>query len=294
VTLPEPETFLSGVSGTRTGLRRVVTGALCDMTFDLLQALSGTNRDLDRLAEAEPSRRVLVLSAYRRGELLRRAVHELSSQRHDVTLAFAATGEADPALESRTLAVGLTGGKFENLNRLLADLPAPVTFDWTLIVDDDVALPTRFLDRFTALAGRLALDLAQPAQTRRSHAAWQVTRRRPASVARQTRFVEIGPVTAFRSTVAEELLPFPPLRFGWGLDVHWAALAEERNWRLGILDALPVRHERGAVASSYDRTAAIEEGRRFLTTKQYLPSAAAHETLVMYRRVPLHGLQQRR
>ena len=40
-----------------------------------------------------------------------------------------------------------------------------------------------------------------------------------------------------------ELLPFPELRFGWGLDLHWAALAAERGWRLGVVDATPVRHE---------------------------------------------------
>ena len=46
-------------------------------------------------------------------------------------------------------------------------------------MDDDVALPPRFTDRFVALFEHLGLDLAQPAQTWRSHAAWRVTRRRP-------------------------------------------------------------------------------------------------------------------
>ena len=77
----------------------------------------------------------------------------------------------------------------------------------------------------------------------RSHAAWRVTRRRPLSLARRTDFVEIGPVTIFSRRAAAELTPFPELRFGWGLDNHWGALARERGWRLGILDALPVRHE---------------------------------------------------
>ena len=67
-------------------------------------------------------------------------------------------------------------GKFQNLNRLL-EAPTPPT--GRLAVDDDVALPPRFTDRFLALVERLGLDLAQPAQTWRSHAAWRVTRRRP-------------------------------------------------------------------------------------------------------------------
>jgi hypothetical protein len=155
-----------------------------------------------------------------------------------------------------------------------------------VVVDDDVVLPTRFLDRFVAVAGRLGLDLAQPAQTRRSHAAWDVTRRRPASVARETRFVEIGPVTVFARSAAAELLPFPALRYGWGLDLHWAAVAAERRWRLGIVDALPVRHQQAPVAHAYDRDAAIREARRFLSSRPYLPAADAQATLATHRHVP--------
>jgi hypothetical protein len=258
---PAPETFLSGESGTRAGLRLTVTRTLADVAVDLLQRLSGTTRGLDRLAEEEPPRRVLVLATYRPSTILGRAARELSSERHAVTLALGAVGESDPALEANTLVARLGGGKFENLNRILRQLPPAADFDWTLVVDDDVALPTRFLDRFVALCAHLRLDLAQPAQTLRSHAAWRVTRRRPASVARVTRFVEIGPVTAFGRKPAAELLPFPQLRFGWGVDLHWAALASERGWRLGVIDALPVRHERTPVAWTYDRAAAIEETR---------------------------------
>jgi hypothetical protein len=128
------------------------------------------------------------------------------------------------------------------------------------------------------------LDLAQPAQTLRSHSAWKVTRRRPASIVRETRFVEIGPVTAFSSRAAAELLPFPELRFGWGLDLHWAALAGQRGWRLGVVDALPVRHESGLVASTYSRSDAEAEAARFLADRPYLPSARAGEVLAVHRR----------
>ena len=67
-----------------------------------------------------------------------------------------------------------------------------------------------------------------------------------------------------RREPAAELLPFPELRYGWGLDLHWAALAAERGWRLGVVDALPVRHERGTVAAAYPREEAEDEAARFL------------------------------
>jgi hypothetical protein len=149
-----------------------------------------------------------------------------------------------------------------------------------------VALPPSFLDRFLAICEVFALDLAQPAQTLMSHSAWKVTRRRPAALARLTRFVEIGPVTAFRRGPAAELLPFPELRFGWGLDLHWAALAAERGWRVGVVDAFPVRHEARTIASGYPRREAEEEAARFLSERPYLPSERAGDTVAVYRRMP--------
>ena len=101
---------------------------------------------------------------------------------------------------------------------------------------------------------------------------------------RVTRFVEIGPVTAFSRRAAAELLPFPELRFGWGLDLHWAALAGRHGWRLGVVDALPVRHESALVGATYSRDDAVEEAARFLTDRPYLPSARAGEVLATHRR----------
>ena len=118
-----------------------------------------------------------------------------------------------------------------------------------------------------------------------SHAAWPITRRRPGSLLRETRFVEIGPVTAFRRDAAGELIPFPELRFGWGLELHWAAVAAERGWRLGIVDALPVRHELAPVASGYSHAEAVAEGRRFLARHAFLPSHAVREPVAVHRRI---------
>jgi hypothetical protein len=98
--------------------------------------------------------------------------------------------------------------------------------------------------------------------------------------------VEIGPVTLFRRDAAAALMPFPALRLGWGLDLAWAAIAQERGWRLGVADALAVRHDANPVGGHYDTQAAIEEARHFLSTRPYLSSAAAGETLATHRRLP--------
>jgi GT2 family glycosyltransferase len=243
--------FLSGESGTVRGLRRLPMRA-ADALLDL-EAVPRVRR-LDRAARsAPPRRRVLVLGIERPGRLMRAARIELHRTRHEVAMHTIAMGE---------------GGKFEHLNALLAAHP-PAGFDWLLVVDDDVVLPRRFLDRFLHAAEHAGLVLAQPAHRRHSHAAWKVTRRVRGAAVRESRFAEIGPVTAFAAPSFATLLPFPDLRMGWGLDAHWAALARERGWPVGIVDATPILHAT-PVGGGYARADAVAEARAFLAERPYV------------------------
>jgi hypothetical protein len=263
---PEPEEFLSGETGHVAGIRRTISRTLGDAYLNLRSR--GSARAIDRLAAETPRRRILALSVYRPDSAqVEAAVGELKQTRHDLRLSLGSTAT-------------LSGGKFQNLNVLLEGAG---DYDWLLVFDDDVELPRHFLDRFIALAEHFELALAQPAQTLMSHAAWRVTRRRGGSLVRETRFVEIGPVTAFRSDAAEALTPFPDLRYGWGLDLHWAALAAERGWRLGVIDALPVKHERSPVGTAYSHDAAIAEAQSFLGGRPFVRAAQAQETLETHR-----------
>lgn len=292
--LPDPSSFLSGDAGDVTDPWRRAKRGAGELAYSALDTLAGTRRRAARLARdrATPLD-VLVIGVYRPLSLITEALRPLHSDHHDVRIALGSTGPADAALRAVTVAENLTAGKFENLNQVLAAAgpsggdpgPAARRFpDWLLVIDDDVRFPRAFLDRFVAVCEAFDLDLAQPAQTLRSHSAWKVTRRRPASLVRETRFVEIGPVTAFSNRAAIELLPFPELRYGWGLDLHWAALAGQRGWRLGVVDALPVRHESGLVAAGYSRDDAIGEAARFLADRPYLPSVRTNEVLAVHRR----------
>jgi hypothetical protein len=283
-TRPDPSTFLSGDAGDVTDPWRRTKRRLGELAYGALDTLAGTRRNAARLARSAPAPlEILVVGVYRPGSLLAEALPALRSERHRVRIALGSTGPAEEPLREHTVADGLTGGKFENLNLVLAATGA-ASADWTIAIDDDVRLPRGFLDRFVGVCEAFDLDLAQPAQTLRSHSAWKVTRRRPASLVRQTRFVEIGPVAAFGRAAAAELLPFPELRYGWGLDLHWAAVAAERGWRLGVVDALPVRHELGVVAAAYPREDAVDEAARFLAERPYLPSERAGEVVAVHRR----------
>jgi GT2 family glycosyltransferase len=265
--------FLSGASGTvggLDGLRRQAS----DETVDAWELLSGRRLRLELAARhAPPLRRVLVLGVERpEHRRLAGAIRvELLRSRHQVELRTCPPGSL---------------GKFENLNLLLAagDGGTPINaHDWLLVVDDDVELPRGFLDRFIFLCERFSLALAQPAHRLHSHAAWPVTRRRAGSVVRETRFVEIGPVTAFARPTFPVLLPFPDLRMGWGLDAHWAALAREHSWRCGVVDAVAIRHRAAPAATGYAREDALAEARAFLAERPYLSAREAARTLTTHR-----------
>ena len=261
----EPD-WASGDSG-RLSRRTTAIGAVRDAAADAA-ALPARLR-LARAARRATARRVLVVGVARpeNAEHAARTARALERSRHTVEVRF-----APPAPGA---------GKWENLNAALGEWPTD-PHDWLLVVDDDVALPWGFLDTFLLLAERHGLVLAQPAHAYRSHAAWEVTRRQPRAAARRTRFVEIGPVTAIRSDAFTTLLPFPDLQMGWGLDAHWAAVAAEHGWPVGVIDATPIRHTR-PIADAYPRGAAVAEAEAFLRTRPYVPRHEAQETLAVYR-----------
>ena len=257
----------SGVSGTLG--RRALAGAAARDAVARVAALP-RRVALMRAARAAPVRRVLAIGVARPEHRRRvaRMERELRRSRHEVDV---------------VMVPGAPGaGKWANLNAVLAAHP-PAGADWLLVVDDDVVLPRGFLDAFLFLAERFDLKLAQPAHAHASHAAWAVTRRRPRAVARQTRFVEIGPVTAIHREAFGALLPFPDLAMGWGLDAHWGAVAAQRGWAVGVVDATPVRHRR-PVATDYPRDAAVAEAEAFLDGRAYLTRAEAGETLAAHAR----------
>jgi hypothetical protein len=265
--------FLSGESGIVTGPRAIARALAEDANADLRLLATGLQTELRAAAHELPARNVLVVGVDRGepGSIMPGALRELERSRHDVSTAIQ-NGTADR-------------GKFENLNALLSGRHA-AAHDWLVVIDDDVHLPRLFLDGLLAAAEALDLALVQPAHRARSHAAWSVTRRRPGVIARETGFVEIGPVTALRRDTFSTLLPFPALRFGWGLDLHWAALAQRGPWKLGVVDAVAIAHRSRPIASAYGHEDAVAEAAAFLRSRDYVPAVQANRTIATYRELP--------
>ena len=142
-----------------------------------------------------------------------------------------------------------------------------------LIIDDDIAVPNAFLDLILYFAGVNNFKLAQPAHRFLSYKSFKITERRWGVQARRTSYVEIGPVTLLHKDTFADLVPFPSLRWCWGVDVFWAHVAKRRNWGMGIIDAAPIRHLR-PVGSAYNMSAARDEAIEFLNSQRVTLSRA--------------------
>ena len=122
-----------------------------------------------------------------------------------------------------------------------------------LLADDDVFFVGRHGQLFATIARAAELDLAMPAHVADSEHTFRVTEQKAFSTARETQFVEIGPLVLLSPRAFKDVFPFPEsARMGWGLDVYWSMLASQGR-RLGIVDATPMKHI-GAVGASYDQT----------------------------------------
>jgi hypothetical protein len=266
--------------------RARIAGRGIDLALDVRQAAGGIGRELDVVGREMPRRRVLAMALYgaEGADATDTAVHQLRTSRHEVSVALGALGAADPRLAADTAREQMEGGKFANLNRL-AEGAAPLAADWILLLDDDIQLSRHFLDRLVCAAESFGLDLAQPALSRASHGAWEVNRRR-AAVARQTYFVEIGPALLLSRKAWRELTPFPEAGMGWGLCLHWGAVARSEGWKIGIVDAVPVRNESRPPAASYDRTAAKAAAAELLASHDHITHAEAETVLATHAGLP--------
>jgi len=207
-----------------------------------------------------------------------------SSTRHRVTqrwLALAPGGTGRVDLPHTVAVTHDQAPKFTLLDRLTADAAG---FDWVLLCDDDIEVGDGFVDGLIAAAERFDFALAQPARTTDSFIDHPIVAAIPGLAARQTRFVEIGPVLCIRRDAVPLLLPFgAECGMGWGLDFIWPVRLEAAGLRLGIIDSVPVAHRLRPPVTGYTHAAANAAMERLLATEPHLPRDVAFTTLAEYR-----------
>ena len=188
-------------------------------------------------------------------------------------LAFGATAAAEPAL------LASTRGRAAARRQVREPQPAcwrPRPASSTGCSSSTTTCACRTASSTASSGSAPTSSSTSPSRPRRqrSHSAWRVTRRRPASLVRETRFVEIGPLTAFGRRAAAELLPFPDAALRLG-----ARPALGRAGRASAAGASawstppPCATRPRSWAAPTARADARAEAARFLADRPYLPAA---------------------
>lgn len=167
-----------------------------------------------------------------------------------------ALDETAPELETNTIGCG-PGTRFTNFNRLYHS--KPVREDaWVVLADDDFLFVRGSLARTINLMKQANFALAQPGQ---SVLGWWTSLfniARPLLVARDTNYVEQGPLVIASPEFAKQILPLPESDgMGWGIEAEWYR-KKEYGVRFGIIDDCRIVHWKRN-ATDYD--SAPEMGR---------------------------------
>ena len=208
-----------------------------------------------------------------------------ASTRWDVTQKWAAigSGNLEPDIQSRTfMQEEKLVPKFMILNRLIHDENLDA-YEFVLICDDDVSFSPVFLDDYLDLTLKYDFSLAQPARTLNSYIDHYFVAQMGGLEARQTRFVEIGPVFSIRRSAYSCLLPFDESSpMGWGYDFRWPCVIEDAGLRMGIIDATPVEHSMRKPVANYNYDQTVKVMKEFLSGKKYLSANEAFRIMESY------------
>ncbi len=176
------------------------------------------------------------------------------SAQYEVTQCWAALGRGPCSgrlRDATKIEVDEPTPKFVLINQILAQTNLDV-YEYLLLCDDDIRLPDRFLDRFLSLQARLDLRLAQPARTSSSSIDHPIVQQQRGVVARETLFVESGPVVSAHRSIYDLLMPFDLTSpMGWGYDNIWSYRLSKAGLKMGIIDAFPVEHSMRGQAVHY-------------------------------------------
>ena len=190
---------------------------------------------------------------------------------------------SSPALREVTSMVA-TGPepKYALLNHLLR--PTDVEeFDFIIACDDDIYMRRGFVEAFIAYQEMFGFAMAQPARAWHSHFDHMFVLRRPWLRARQTYFVESGPLVCFRRDAARLLLPFDEASQLWGIDLVWAEIIRRNGLSMGIIDALSVDHSLRPQASTYNKAEEFAAMDRYLSERPHIPMQSAFKVIRRYR-----------
>jgi len=247
----------------------------------------GANGALGDEVNGEPGTRVLVLGVYLAAELnnIVALTDEFArSSRHRVTQSWVALGGPPPTPSvARVTARVLPELKPKCL--LLNDLLAAhdlTKYEYVIVADDDIKLPEQFLDRYLAVQTALEFAIAQPARTQNSFVDHPIVLQQAGAVARQSLFVESGPLVSFHQSAFGLTLPYDQdSLMGWGVENVWAYRIQENGLKMGIIDVLPVEHRLRRRGAHYDSLRTRGERLAYLAKTPHLPNDECYRVIAV-------------
>jgi hypothetical protein len=245
------------------------------------------HRELSAHITPQSHPKLLVLGVYMgdRDNLVDHLVPTLAASRHcQITQRWIAIGSASEQSEVRAVTldeVHERTPKFTLINRMISQADI-AEHDYIMVCDDDVTLPPDFTDRFIGWQQHCDFALAQPARTWNSFVDHSFVRRSLWCKARETRFVEIGPVFCMSRAMAKLIVPFDETSaMGWGYDLVWPVIAKQHGLKLGIVDDAAIEHSIRARGALYQTGGEIESMAAMLSQRKHLN---AHDAFVVLQR----------
>lgn len=226
--------------------------------------------------------RILILGIYLTDRMnsASHIMEELSkSKLCEVTQKWVAIGDSVPNDCSRFTVNKISKTpKFEILNKLLFESDL-LKFDFIIISDDDIYLPKNFLDAFVSRQIHCKFDLAQPARTKFSFVDHKFVVAKNFLLARETRFVEIGPIFSVAKSAYDVVFPFDMKSpMGWGYDLVWPIKFSEGGLRMGIVDSTPISHSMRARGDAYSSEFELKRMSAYLGENKHI---AAREAFII-------------
>lgn len=133
------------------------------------------------------------------------------------------------------------GMKFQNFVHFL-DNNEITTYDAIWVVDDDMRMKTKSINRMFTIFSKYDLLLAQPSFSEKGYIAWPITRHDPKCVLRYTNFIENN-----ACVIATEVIPlfmetFKDAGTGFGVDFIWPKLLGYPIDKIAVIDASKCKH----------------------------------------------------
>ena len=249
--------------------------------FEKLERILLDKKRLDLSACSTSTKKVLVLGIYLsdKKNFASEISQKLSNSKiHQVDQRWVCIGD-QPTLKNYTVATVDKTPKFKILNMLLSDIEIE-NYDYLIITDDDIVLPDNFLDLYIDTVEKVDFSLSQPARSRFSELSHDITEVNKELMARQTNFVEIGPLFAIRRELYEKILPFDESSpMGWGYDFVWPYVVQQEQLKMGIIDTAYINHSIRKTAGFYSHKSSMEEMDVFLKNNKHVERKEAFTVL---------------